>query len=174
MRKVVIAICFISLVFPHLLPSATINKEDLLKNVRQYWQSHQHRIIKEFFSLLSIPNVAADKENIRKNANFIKDMMERYGVKSKVLESAGNPLVYGEYNVPGAKRTLLFYVHYDGQPVDSSQWTGTKPFTPALPHPLLFLFPKPVNHLIPTGVSTHVRPVMTRHPLLRCFTHWRP
>jgi acetylornithine deacetylase/succinyl-diaminopimelate desuccinylase-like protein len=120
------------LVFPGRVFPGDSAKKELLKQVRQYVQTHQHRIMKEFLSLLSIPNVAADKPNIRKNAIFIKDLLQTHGVKSKVLESAGNPIVYGELNVPGAKRTLLFYVHYDGQPVDPSKWTGTHPFKPAL------------------------------------------
>ena len=36
----------------------------------------------------------------------------------EVLETAGNPLVWGELKVPGATRTLLLYAHYDGQPVE--------------------------------------------------------
>lgn len=132
MRKLMLATLFISLVLPMGLPSATPTKKQLLTNVRNYWKTHQHRIIKEFTQLLSIPNVAADTKNIRKNALFIRDLMEKYGVQSRVLESAGNPVVYGEYKVPGATRTLLFYVHYDGQPVDPSKWTGTHPFKPVL------------------------------------------
>ncbi|MCP5047866.1 MAG: M20/M25/M40 family metallo-hydrolase, partial [bacterium] len=38
----------------------------------------------------------------------------------------------GEIKVPGATRTLLLYVHYDGQPVDPSHWSGTLPFNPVL------------------------------------------
>jgi acetylornithine deacetylase/succinyl-diaminopimelate desuccinylase-like protein len=32
------------------------------------------------------------------------------------------PEVYGEVLVPGAKQTLIFYAHYDGQPVNPDQW----------------------------------------------------
>ena len=44
----------------------------------------------------------------------------------------GNPLVYGALNVPGATRTVLFYCHYDGQPVDPKAWKQPDPFTPVL------------------------------------------
>jgi acetylornithine deacetylase/succinyl-diaminopimelate desuccinylase-like protein len=40
--------------------------------------------------------------------------------------------VYGELPVPGAKRTVIFYAHYDGQPVDPRRWKGHAPFEPVL------------------------------------------
>ncbi|MFN0120130.1 MAG: M20/M25/M40 family metallo-hydrolase, partial [Blastocatellia bacterium] len=42
------------------------------------------------------------------------------------------PVVYGEINVPGATRTLIFYAHYDGQPVEPAKWAGGDPFAPTL------------------------------------------
>ena len=48
--------------------------------------------------------------------------------------TGGNPLVFGELQVPAAQRTLLFYAHYDGQPVDPKGWSQPSPFTPVLRH----------------------------------------
>ncbi len=103
-----------------------------LSQVREYRTEHEGEIISEFVRLLSIPNVSSDRENIRRNAEFIRDMMIERGIEVQVMETAGNPVVYGEMKVPGADRTLMFYAHYDGQPVDISSWTGTHPFEPAL------------------------------------------
>src|SRR5262249_786395 len=44
----------------------------------------------------------------------------------------GNPLVFGERRVPDATRTVLYYIHYDGQPVDPSKWKQAGPFQPIL------------------------------------------
>jgi acetylornithine deacetylase/succinyl-diaminopimelate desuccinylase-like protein len=41
-------------------------------------------------------------------------------------------VVFGKLISPEAKRTVIFYAHYDGQPVDPSAWTDGKPFAPAL------------------------------------------
>jgi acetylornithine deacetylase/succinyl-diaminopimelate desuccinylase-like protein len=109
-----------------------VSKKELLNRVRQHRKSHEHEIIGEFIELLSIPNVSADKKNVRKNALFITSLMKKHGVDARVLETRGNPVVYGELNAPGATRTLLFYVHYDGQPVDPSKWIDSKPFQPVL------------------------------------------
>jgi acetylornithine deacetylase/succinyl-diaminopimelate desuccinylase-like protein len=103
-----------------------------LDQVREYRQSHEHEILGEFFQLLAIPNVSHDKENIRKNAAFIKTQMEKRGLRVQILETPGNPVIFAELNTENASRTLLFYVHYDGQPVDPAKWTDSKPFSPVL------------------------------------------
>ena len=107
-------------------------KQRLLSEVRQFRENNEYAIIHEFVDLLAIPNVSSDRENIRKNANHIRDMMQKRGIAAEVLETAGNPIVYGEIHVDDKAPTLMFYVHYDGQPVDPSKWTGTHPFRPAL------------------------------------------
>jgi acetylornithine deacetylase/succinyl-diaminopimelate desuccinylase-like protein len=100
---------------------------------RAYRQAHEHQIISEFLELLSIPNVASDTPNIRRNAALITRMLERRGVKTRLLEVTGAPpVVYGEINTPGAARTIIFYVHYDGQPVEPEKWVGGDPFKPTL------------------------------------------
>jgi acetylornithine deacetylase/succinyl-diaminopimelate desuccinylase-like protein len=42
------------------------------------------------------------------------------------------PVVYGQITVPGAQHTIVFYAHYDGQPVTPSEWEGGSPFTPVI------------------------------------------
>jgi acetylornithine deacetylase/succinyl-diaminopimelate desuccinylase-like protein len=80
--------------------------------------------------LLKIPNVAADRENIRRNAVHLTGLFTRRGFSAETLETAGNPLVFAERRVPNATRTLLLYSHYDGQPVDPKGWKQPDPFTP--------------------------------------------
>jgi len=99
---------------------------------RQYREAHEADIVREFAQLLSIPNVASDSANIRRNTSAVIELLRRRGVNARALEGAGGPpAVYGELRTPGATRTVVFYAHYDGQPVDPSQWAGA-PFTPAL------------------------------------------
>ncbi|MEO8436179.1 MAG: M20/M25/M40 family metallo-hydrolase [Pyrinomonadaceae bacterium] len=118
-----------------LLPASLLAQANVPQKARDYRQANAHRIFKEFLDLLSLPNVAADGPNIRKNAQLIIEMMKRRGLNPRLLEakSAGAPpAVYGEWNTPGAKRTLVLYAHYDGQPTDPKQWTGSQPWQPAL------------------------------------------
>ncbi len=115
------------------LYGSSLNADDkLFQTARTYRKAHEHQIIREFTDLLSIPNVSSDRENIRKNAVFIRDMMTKRGIDARIMETAGNPVVFGELKVPDAARTLLIYIHYDGQPVDPAKWTDTHPFEPIL------------------------------------------
>ena len=100
--------------------------------VGQWVVAHQQSLIDELIDLLSIPNVAADKTNIRRNAEQLRGILATRGFAADVLETSGNPLVYGDLQVPGATSTLLFYSHYDGQPVDPKAWRQADPFTPVL------------------------------------------
>ena len=102
-------------------------------SVRDYRRAHERQIIDEFTKLLAIPNIASDTPNIRRNADFIREMMSRRGLNPRLLE--GNtpetpPAVYGEWKTPGATRSIILYAHYDGQPVDPKQWTASPPFQP--------------------------------------------
>jgi acetylornithine deacetylase/succinyl-diaminopimelate desuccinylase-like protein len=99
---------------------------------RQYRQQHERAIVDEYFTFLSIPDIAADHANIQRNAELIAKMMEKRGVAPKLVSVPGsNPVVFGEIATPGATRTLLFYAHYDGQPLDPKEW-ATPPFSPVL------------------------------------------
>ena len=104
-------------------------------SVREYRRTHEHQILGEFLELLAIPNVASDRENIRRNAAAIVAMMQRRKLQPRLLETRDPsvpPVVYGEWTTPGATRTLIFYAHYDGQPTDPKQWSGSLPWQPVL------------------------------------------
>jgi acetylornithine deacetylase/succinyl-diaminopimelate desuccinylase-like protein len=105
---------------------------DLRSSVSGYVTQHEKQIVGELLELLAIPNVAADKPNIRRNADHLRGLLARHGLAAETLETDGNPLVYGSLPVPGATRTILFYCHYDGQPVDKSRWNQPDPFTPVM------------------------------------------
>jgi acetylornithine deacetylase/succinyl-diaminopimelate desuccinylase-like protein len=97
---------------------------------RQWREAHERAVLSEFVELLSLPNVARDEANIRKNAAAVAALFERRGVKTRLLEVPGAPpAVYGEIDTAGATRTLVFYAHYDGQPLDRKEW-ATPPWQP--------------------------------------------
>src|SRR3712207_2938552 len=77
---------------------------------RDYRRANEHRILREFVGLLSIPNVASDSENIRRNAARLVEMMAARGLKPRLLEAATPntpPAVYGEWATPGATKTVV-------------------------------------------------------------------
>ena len=99
---------------------------------RAWVATHQTAILAEYRQLLAIPNVATSIPDIRRNADHIMVMMANRGLSPRLLEGDAvdvPPAIYGEWRVPGAKRTLVFYAHYDGQPVDPRSGS-TPPFEP--------------------------------------------
>ncbi len=84
--------------------------------------------------MLAIPNVATDTANIPRNSAKLVEMLHARGFTTQLLPTieGRGPVVFGKLDTPNAKRTIIFYMHYDGQPVDASTWHGTKPFVPTL------------------------------------------
>src|SRR5437870_1411574 len=116
-----------------LLGMASLNAAAQTRvTVERYVGGHQQEILGEFVSLLSIPNVASDKPNIRKNAEQLRQMLTRRGFATEILETDVNPLVYGELRVSGASRTILWYAHYDGQSFDAKLWKQESAFKPIM------------------------------------------
>ncbi len=127
MRVLASAIFGVTLAFPPLLAA-----QDLRESVESYVQDHQQAVLSNLMAALEFPAVAADTANIRRKAEFLRDRLAERGLVSEILETDGNPLVFGRLIVPGASRTLLIYCHYDGQPVDPTKWRQDDPFQPVL------------------------------------------
>jgi acetylornithine deacetylase/succinyl-diaminopimelate desuccinylase-like protein len=131
-RVAVAAVVALSVLWVPVLASPPAPSAKVLGKVRDWRTQHEASILREFAELLSIPNVASDSANIRRNAELLVTLLERRGVGARLLESPGSPpAVYGELPAPGARRTLVLYAHYDGQPVVPKDWTGD-PWVPVL------------------------------------------
>src|SRR5271155_1801095 len=96
-----------------------------------YTAAHRVELVQQFSELLAIPNVAADLANLKRNADLLVAKLRKRGIDSRLLSLPGAPaVVFGKIDVPGAQHTIVFYAHYDGQPVTPSEWDGGSPFTP--------------------------------------------
>jgi acetylornithine deacetylase/succinyl-diaminopimelate desuccinylase-like protein len=111
------------------------------QQVREYRSAHERAILRNFVDFLALPNVASDTAGIFANSTFLSGMMSARGLEPRYLTAAGEhdivegyragaSLVYGEWIVPGATRTIVMYAHYDGQPTDPAKWTESKPWNP--------------------------------------------
>lgn len=124
------------------------------QRVQAYIKKQEHSILREFVQFLAIPNVAEDPVGLQQTASFIMELMKRNGiaqVRTLPAKTPGvPPAVYGEVMVPGATETIVFYAHYDGQPVNAANWQkGLQPFVPQLamgtPGPSLRLLDMPAD-----------------------------
>ncbi|HEY8714518.1 MAG TPA: M20/M25/M40 family metallo-hydrolase [Candidatus Acidoferrum sp.] len=110
------------------LPPAQVAQE-----VRDYRMNNEDRIVRELSEFLAIPNVASDTGNMQKNAAHLVELLEARGIETHLLPIPGRgPVVFGKLAAPNAKHTVIFYAHYDGQPVDPAAWTDGAPFEPVL------------------------------------------
>jgi acetylornithine deacetylase/succinyl-diaminopimelate desuccinylase-like protein len=113
--------------------TAPIAPAQVVQEVRDYRMDHEDRIVRELAEFLGIPNVASDTANIQKNAEHLREMLEARGIETHLLPITGRgPVVFGKLIAPAATRTVIFYAHYDGQPVDPAAWTDGTPFEPVL------------------------------------------
>ena len=120
-----------------LIPSFVLSQSPEIIKVKQYAAEKQHEIMGSYVQLLAIPNIASDIKNIQRNADWIANHMRSKNISNVQLlypiTPNKPPVVYGEVITPGAKETIIFYAHYDGQPVDSTKWSKElHPFKPML------------------------------------------
>jgi acetylornithine deacetylase/succinyl-diaminopimelate desuccinylase-like protein len=101
--------------------------------VRAWREAHEQAILGDFTTFLSLPNVATKLPDIEKNAAYIEAELKKRGFQTRTLsaEPGTPPSIFAEYDTPGAKRTVLFYAHYDGQPISQKGWI-IDPFTPSV------------------------------------------
>jgi acetylornithine deacetylase/succinyl-diaminopimelate desuccinylase-like protein len=129
---VIVVITIATALFPIAAQAQPGAPSAVTAQVRAYRVQHEAEIVRDFAALLAIPNVATDKPNILRNADRIAALLRARGVEARLLEVTGAPpIVFGELTAPGARHTVIIYAHYDGQPVDESQW-ASPPWQPRL------------------------------------------
>ena len=114
------------------MPAAAVEPRAIAA-AESYVAAHEEAIVGELRELLALPNIATSESDIRRNAELLVRMLEKRGVDARILETPGAPVaVYGELGSPRATRTLLFYAHFDGQPIGPESAWKTPPFEPVL------------------------------------------
>ena len=101
--------------------------------VADYVAAHRQSIAHELEGFLAIPNLASDSANIEKNAEAIEAMLKRRGLQTRLLRVDNAPPAVLAWLPPDpSRRTVTFYAHYDGQPVERYNWTQQDPWKPVL------------------------------------------
>ena len=101
--------------------------------VRLWRKAHEKSIVADFIALLSMPNVATNLADVEKNAAYIETQLTSRGFDTRLLSAGPGtpPSVFAQMKIPGAKRTVIFYAHYDGQPIGQKGWVAS-PFQPSM------------------------------------------
>jgi acetylornithine deacetylase/succinyl-diaminopimelate desuccinylase-like protein len=127
--------CIIRIVSVSLIGfvSGQAHAADLRDQIQQYRLAHEAAIVGELTALTRMKSVAADPAGLVATAHALEAALKQRGFEVSELSTGTGapPAVFGALKTPNAKRTVVFYAHYDGQPVTPSQWSSD-PFQPVM------------------------------------------
>jgi acetylornithine deacetylase/succinyl-diaminopimelate desuccinylase-like protein len=100
--------------------------------VIDFINTNRDRYVSELKNYLAIPSISAlpaHRGDVQRCAEWTADEMRRVGLQNvRLFDTPGNPIVYADWlHAPGAP-TILFYGHYDVQPVDPLELWESPPF----------------------------------------------
>jgi len=108
-----------------------MNKQTLESTFAQ----NQSQYIDDWKTFLEFPSISADSahdNDCHDCAVWLSDHLKQIGFTSQLLETSTKPCVFAERKGDPTKPTVLFYGHYDVQPVDPENEWDTPPFSPTM------------------------------------------
>ncbi|MBO6525268.1 MAG: M20/M25/M40 family metallo-hydrolase [Balneolaceae bacterium] len=124
-----VLIILIPLLSIQYLNAQSRTTDSILKSVDERIISEHLELLTEF---LSIPNDANYPEQIEQNLQWLANRFEELDFETGILKTQALPLFFAEKRIDENLPTILFYMHFDGQPVDSSKWDQENPYDPVI------------------------------------------
>ena len=106
-----------------------------MMTIKEYIKEHEGRFLEELFALIRIPSISAKtehKDDMQRCARYWQEHLQGLGVQTEVYQTAGNPIVYGEYIIDASAPTVLVYGHYDVMPAEPLELWKSEPFEPEI------------------------------------------
>jgi acetylornithine deacetylase/succinyl-diaminopimelate desuccinylase-like protein len=106
-----------------------------LEKVLTYLDNNQQQHVSQLCDFLRIPSISSQSdhdEDTKRAGKFVADELRELGLSVEVIDLGGHPLVYAETEQRPDRKTLLFYGHYDVQPVDPLELWDNPPFDPVI------------------------------------------
>jgi acetylornithine deacetylase/succinyl-diaminopimelate desuccinylase-like protein len=97
--------------------------------------------LEDFYSFLRFPSVSTDEKfagKVRDCAQWLSKKLEVVGLESKLVPTAGHPVVWARNKHRSDRPTVLIYGHYDVQPADPLELWDSPPFEPVLKNGYVF------------------------------------
>lgn len=114
------------------LPAPLLAQRPTPERIRDAAQAGAPDAFALYRDLLSLPNDAHHPDDILRLLEWLDGAFRQRGFRTSLLPTPGSDLLLAEREVPGATRTVLFYLQSDGQPVDPSRWEQESPYRPVL------------------------------------------
>lgn len=104
-----------------------------IEKVHSNIDSSMENNILEFKKLVSQPSISKNKSEVCRCAKLLEEIMENSGIETKIINTDGNPIVFGHLRSNKEKAfTILFYGHYDVQPAEPLELWDNHPFDPEI------------------------------------------
>ncbi|RHW40120.1 dipeptidase [Lysinibacillus yapensis] len=107
-----------------------------LQALDAYFKENRQKHLEELNEFLRIPSISSlseHKPDMQTAANWLADQLRKLNIENVSVDpTAGHPVVYGEWLHDESKPTILFYGHYDVQPVDPLHLWESEPFNPVI------------------------------------------
>ena len=114
-----------------LRPAAAQSGTDARAAARRHREANESRILREFSDLLALPNVAANRADIRRNADHLLAMLRQRGRPRRSLESRADPSPSTASSaLPGATRTIVLYARSTDNPSTAARGRGRRGLHP--------------------------------------------
>src|SRR5215831_7591915 len=92
--------------------------------------SRRRAFVEGFVQFLRLESVSQAPAKVRAAGEWLAATLRARGLEGRMLETGGNPAVFGERRVAGATRTVLIYCHYDTKPIPPKGWLQPSPIEP--------------------------------------------
>ncbi len=112
-----------------------------MDRILDYLDRHRERHLQELLELLRIPSISSQAEHrddVERAARWLADRLAELDLSVEVIPTEGHPLLYAESEQRPDRPTLLFYGHYDVQPVDPIDLWDSPPFAPRVENGIIY------------------------------------
>ncbi len=103
-----------------------------LDQLREFVEKNKEQYLETLFTLLRQKSISAQNIGMEETSAMLLKMLEDIGMDSRLIETDGHPVVYGEMMKEDNDFTLLIYGHYDVQPADPIEEWNSPPFEPTI------------------------------------------
>ena len=95
----------------------TLDRQKVFAHIDQNISDH----IGKLQELVRQPSISPENRGVRDCASLVLRYFKELACKTSLVETSGNPVVYGKYDA-GADKTIVIYMMYDTMPVDEPGW----------------------------------------------------
>lgn len=103
-----------------------------LDQIKEFVEKNKEEYLETLFTLLRQKSISAQNIGMEETSAMLLKMLEDIGMDSRLIETDGHPVVYGEMMKEDNDFTLLIYGHYDVQPADPIDEWNSPPFEPTI------------------------------------------